>query len=161
VFPAFRIQGADTLVPAGVDACRSSASFLSLTMSSLILLGLQPAVRDRMHREPGLLGQVQALSRAVSAAGVRVRDAGLLKDMFDSNLEVYAPEEIWAFDLAFDVIALLGALDGLTREVRANMVSNLQSLDLYSQKDAWQDAMRKAGDPVAWHELRARIPRRG
>jgi hypothetical protein len=161
-FPAFRIQGADTLVPEGVDACRAAASFVSLTMSSLILLGLQPAVKDCMQREPGLLRQVQALSRAVSAAGVRVRDAGLLKDMFDSNLAVYTPEEIWTFDLAFDVIALLGALDGLTGEVHANMVTNLHSLDRYAHNDAWRNAMQKAGEgPVAWHEFRARIPRRG
>jgi hypothetical protein len=120
-------------------------------LSSLILLGLQPPVKDCLQREPGLLPQVQELSRAVSAAGVRVRDAGLLKDMFDSNLAVYTPEEVWTFDLGFDVVALLGALDGLTGEVRANMASNRQSFDRYAHNDAWRNAMEKAGDgPVAW-----------
>jgi hypothetical protein len=151
-----------SLVPEDVDDCGSSAPFLSLALSSLELLGVQPAVREYMQREPWLQQQIRALSTAVSAAGVRVRDAGLLKDSFDSNLSVYTPEEIWTFDLVFDVIAQIGTLGGLTGEVRAMTASNVRSLDWYAQRHTWKKDLRKAGEgPVARHELRARTPHRG
>ncbi|HEY0937652.1 MAG TPA: hypothetical protein VGD91_28425, partial [Trebonia sp.] len=103
-----------SLVPEDVDDCASVAPFLYLALSSLGLLGAQPEVREYLRGQPWLLEQVRALSTAVSAAGVRVRDAGLLKDSFDSNLAVYTPPEIWTFDLSFDAIAQLGLLEGLS-----------------------------------------------
>jgi hypothetical protein len=160
--PLFRIWDESSLVPEGTDGCRTSASFLSLALSTLTFLGLQPVVKEYTQREPRLLEQVRALSRAVSTAGVRVRDSGLLKDSFDSNLAIYTPEEIWTFDLAFDVIALISALDGLTGDARAQAASNMGLLDGYAGRPPWQQAMATAGDgPVAWRELRAQVPHRG
>ena len=98
----------------------------------------------------------------MSAAGVRVRDAGLVKDGFDGNLAVYAPAEIWTFDLAIDVLAQLGALDGLTGEMRASLAQSVRQLDRDSRQKIWQKGMKKAGGgPVTWHELRARTRHRG
>ncbi len=157
-----RILDQVSLMPEDVDDCSSSSPFLGLALSSLELLGVQPAVKEYMRGEPWLLGQIRALSTAVSAAGVRVRDTGLLKDMFDTNLTVYTPEEIWTFDLAFDVIAQIGTLDGLTGQVRAMTASNVRSLNWYSDMHHWKKAMRKAGEgPVARHGLRAQTPHRG
>jgi hypothetical protein len=150
------------LVPDEVDGCASAAPFLYLALSSLEMLGVQPAVKEYMGQEPWLLEQIRALSTAVSAAGVRVRDGGLLKDSFDVSLGVYTPEEIWTFDLAFDVIAWVGTLDGLTGDVRALGVDNVRSLAWYSDMHHWKRAMKKAGaGPATWHELRARMPHRG
>jgi hypothetical protein len=71
------------------------------------------AVVAYLSAEPGLRQKIRQLSAAVGVAGARVRDAGLLTDSFDQNLRVYTSEEIWTFDPAIDVIALLGTLDGL------------------------------------------------
>jgi hypothetical protein len=151
-----------SLVPDDADDCGSSSPFLFLALSSLELLGTQPAVTEHMRREQRLLRQIQALSGAVSAAGVRVRDAGLLKDSFDISLGPYTPEVIWTFDLAFDVIAWIGALDGLTGQARAMTASNVRSLDEYSHSHTWKKDMKKAGEgPAAFHELRALVPHRG
>ena len=49
------------------------------------------AVQAHVSAEPGLRQKIRQLSTAVSAAGVRVRDAGLLKDSFDENLQAYRP----------------------------------------------------------------------
>jgi hypothetical protein len=161
--PAFlRFQDEVSLVPEDADDCASSAPFLSLALSSLGLLSAQPEVKEYMNGEPGLLRQIRALSTMVSTAGVRVRDAGLLKDSFDTNLEVYTAEEIWTFDLAFDVIALIGALGGLTGKIRAMTASNVRSLDWYAERHTWKKAMKKAGEgPAALREFRAAVPHRG
>jgi hypothetical protein len=63
----------------------------------------------------------------VSAAGVRVRDTGVLRNDYDDRVDIYTPEEIWTFDLAFDVIATLGTLDGVDGETRGLVVSNMRS----------------------------------
>lgn len=151
-----------SLVPEDADDCMSSAPFLFLALSTLgPLLSTEPVVREYMRGQPRLLPQIRALSTAVSAAGVRVRDAGLLKDDFDDNLAVYTPEEIWTFDLAFDVIALIGALDGLPGRARAKAASDLRTLDQDTRGHAWRHAMKKAGEgPMAFAELRATVPHR-
>lgn len=103
--------------------------------------------------------KIQQLSRAVGATGVRVRDAGLLKDSFDENLHVYTVEEIWTFDLAVDVIAMLGALDGLPGGTRASLINSLRLLDRNAHGHTWKKAVKKAGQgPESRSELRAQIP---
>jgi hypothetical protein len=157
----FRTGDDVRLVPEDTDDCSTSAPFLGLALSSLGLLSVQPPMKEYLHREPWLLGQVRALSAAVSAAGVRVRDEGLIKDSFDTSLAVYTPEEIWTFDLAFDVIAQLGTLDGLTGQTRAMIASNVRDLNWYSDKHTWKKDLKKAGEgPAAFRELRARTPHR-
>lgn len=160
--PVLRFDDELNLVPEDVDDCMSSAPFLFLALSTLgPLLSTEPVVQQYMRGQPWLLQQTRALSTAVSAAGVRVRDAGLLKDDFDDNLAVYTPEEIWTFDLAFDVIALIGALDGLPGRARAKAASDLRTLDGDIRGHTWKHAMKKAGEgPATFRELRARVPHR-
>jgi hypothetical protein len=150
------------LVPEDADDCWTSAPFLFLALSTLgPLLSTESVVQQYMKRDPGLFQQIRALTTAVSQAGVRVRDAGLLKDDLDENLAVYTPEEIWTFDLAFDLIAMIGALDGLPGRVKAKAASDLRNLDHTAHQHAFKNAMKKAGEgPVAFHELRARVPYR-
>jgi hypothetical protein len=93
----------------------TSSPFLSLIMSTLGPgLSTEPAVREYVDAYPEFHQKIRELSQAVSAAGVRVRDFGLLRSEFDGNLRVFAPEEIWMFDLAVDVIAMLGCVQGLS-----------------------------------------------
>jgi hypothetical protein len=150
-----------SLVPEDVDDCWSTP-FLFLALSTLgPLLSKDPAVQQHMRREPGLLQQIRAMSTAVGAAGVRVRDAGLLRDDLDDRLAPYTPEEVWTFDLAFDVIAMLGALDGLSGRVKAKATSDLRQLGESTRRNGWDHAMKKATEgPAALSDLRARVPHR-
>jgi hypothetical protein len=158
----FGYGGQFGLVPDDVDDCMTSAPFLFLALSTLgSLLGTEPVVRQYMRGQPQLLQQIRALTTAVSNAGVRVRDAGLLKDDFDDNLAVYTHQEIWTFNLAFDVIAVIGALDGLPGQARAKAASDLRSLDEGTRSHAWKHAIKKANEgPVPFPELRAQVPHR-
>ena len=147
------------LLPRDLDDCMTSAPFLALILSTFYLLGLQDAVRQFTARNRALHQQIRALTVATSAAGVRVRDAGLLKDDFDNNLGVYTPDEIWTFNLAIDVIARLGALEGLPPSTHAQIASDLKSLYDSAGSHTWKKELKKAGDGVPqFRELRAAIP---
>ncbi len=152
--------GARALVPAGVDDCNTSAPFLYLMMTTFAPgLSGEKAVLSYVHQDPEFHRQIQQLTTAVSAAGVRVRDSGLLKSDFDENLKVYSPEEIWIFDLAVDVIAMLGCVDGLSDSSLARFKSNLRSLDAEVTAHAWKHGLKKAGTgPAQFQQLRARVP---
>lgn len=147
------------LVPHGLDDCFTSAPFIYLTLSAFNLLGTENAVRQFLAANPGLHDRIRALAVATSAAGVRVRDAGLLKDDFDDNLKVYTPEEIWTFNLAIDVVARLSVLDGLPPSTHAQMVNNLKSLDDRVRSHTWKKELKRAGDgPAEFRDLRAAMP---
>ena len=154
--------GDDTaLVPSGVDDCSTSAPFLYLTIGTFdAVLSSEPVVQEYIGRHAGLHQKIRELTTAVSQAGGRVRDAGLLKDDFDDNLKVYTPEEIWTFDLAIDIIAMYSILDGLPGDSRARLASNLRSLDQSVTEHTWKKELKKAGDgPATFDELRASVPR--
>lgn len=147
------------LMPSDLDDCATSAPFLYLILSAFYLLGTQDVVQQFTARNPALHQQIRALTVATSAAGVRVRDAGLLKDDFDNRLGVYTPDEIWTFNLAVDVIARLGALEGLPSSTHAQIVSDLKSLDESAHSHTWKKELKKAADGVPqFRELRAAIP---
>jgi hypothetical protein len=150
-----------SLVPDDVDD-QSVAPFIYLTLATLgPLLTYEHAVQEHLSGQPGLRQEIRRLSTAVGAAGVRVRDAGLLKDSFDENLRVYTPEEIWTFDLAFDVIAMFGALDSLSGGTRASIADSLRLLGHNMHAHTWKKELKKAGQgPEAFRELRARVPSR-
>jgi len=151
------------LVPAGTDDCSTSAPFLYLTLAALGSgLSYEPVVREYARANPARATRIRALSTAVSAAGVRVRDAGLLKDSFDEHLGVYTAEEIWTFELAIDVIAMLGALDGLPGQARARAAEDVRTLNETAHGHTWRKGLKQAGTgPAEFQPLRAEIPRRG
>jgi len=147
------------LVPDGVDDCFLSSSFLYLALGSLAVMGLDPVAQEYTRRE-GIHQMIRALSTAASQAGVRVRDSGLLRNHSGDDLGAYTPEEIWTFDLAIDVIAMLGSLDGVSASTRANAASDLSSLDESVHSHRWQKELKKAGQgSPAFQELRAKVPR--
>ena len=133
--------------------------FVSLTLSSFHLLGVMAPVREFTHREPGLHATIRALASAVSAAGVRVWDAGLLRSDLDDRIDVYTPDEIWIFDLAVDVIVMLGAVEGLRRDTRVLVGENVRLLDRNVANRAWKKLLKKAmAPPLDLRELRAKVP---
>jgi hypothetical protein len=150
-----------SLVPGNVDD-QSVAPFIYLTLATLGPgVTREHAEQACLSAEAGLREKIRLLSTAVGAAGVRVRDAGLLKGNFDENLGVHTPEEIWTFDLAFDVIAMLGALDGLAGGTHASIANSLRMLDRNARGRKWKKDLKKAGQgPAALRELRARVPHR-
>jgi len=151
------------LVPAGTDDCSTSAPFLYLTLAALGSgLSYEPVVREYARANPAQAARIRVLSTAVSAAGVRVRDAGLLKDSFDEHLRVYTAEEIWTFELAIDVIAMLGALDGLPGQARAMVAEDLRTLNGTARGHHGNKELKQAGTgPEEFQPLRAEVPRRG
>jgi hypothetical protein len=52
----------------------------------------EAAVLDHVRAYPEFHQKIREFSQAVSAAGVRVRDFGLLRSEYDDNLRVFAPE---------------------------------------------------------------------
>ena len=164
--PARQAAGSDStgsqtsLVPPAADDCSTCSPFIYLIISVLgPLLSDAPAVQAYISTQPGLLQQVRALSMAVSEAGVRARDAGVLKSEIDNRLELYTSEQIWTFDLAADVIALLSVLEALPPDVRATATRHLRSLDQEVHSHTWKKEVKKAGEgPQAFRDLRARVP---
>ncbi|MGD0559708.1 MAG: hypothetical protein ABSA93_32665 [Streptosporangiaceae bacterium] len=130
----------------------------------LVMLGYglsdEPAVQQFVGAEPGLLEDIRSLSAAVGAADLRVHEAGLLKNGFDDHLKYYEPAEIWCFDLAIDVIAMLGGLTGLTDDGRSRTTQALRDLDATAQGHTWRKALKHAADgPASLGALRERVPR--
>ncbi len=148
------------LVPDDVDD-QAVAPFIYLTLATLgPLLNYEPAVKNFLGSQPELRQRIRDLSVAVGKAGVRVRDAGLMKDSFDQNLKFYTPAEIWTFDLAVDLIAMFGTLPDLHPGTRARIVDDLKSLDWNVHSHAWKKEVKRAGDgPAAFSELRRFVPR--
>src|SRR5580692_2453892 len=68
-------------------------------------LSAEPAVRGVVRARPGMYEEVRELGGQVAAAGLRVRDGGQLRSGLDDRLKYYGPDEMWAFDLAIDLVA--------------------------------------------------------
>lgn len=149
------------LVPTGTDNCETCAPFLYLIMACLgSALSSETAVLQYTHGLPEFHKQIRQLSAAVSEAGVRVRDSGRLRSDFDDTLRIYSPEEIWLFDLAVDVIAMLGCVQGLSSSSLALYKSDVRRLDDEVHTHTWKHALKKAGaGPAQFQELRGGVPR--
>ncbi|HET9899441.1 MAG TPA: hypothetical protein VFQ44_31325 [Streptosporangiaceae bacterium] len=148
------------LVPEGTDNCWTSAPFIYLILSCLGSgLSSESAVRRYVSAYPEFHADIRALSTAVSTAGARVRDEGRLRSDLDDNLKVYTPDEIWLFDLAVDLIAMLGSVDGLSNQRLAEFKNNVRTLDDEVQSHTWKRGVKKAGTgPARFQELRHRVP---
>jgi hypothetical protein len=154
------VAGQASLVPPEVDDGSSCSPFIYLILSVLgPMLSSEPAVQAYVGARPGLLKQIRALSAAVSEAGARARDAGALKSDIDNRLGLYTAEQIWIFDLAADVIAVLSVLDAMPASVRATVGGQLRSLDQEVHSHTWKKEVKKAGEgPEAFRDLRATVP---
>jgi hypothetical protein len=135
----------------------------SWILSTLSWLAYDPAVQAFLERQPDLLELVRRHTAAVTAAGERVRDAGLDDD--DIGREriggVYSADEMWTLDLGTDLIAWLAAVDGIDADMQAGAGSGIWGNDI-GWKDDYTKPLKKAGDgPVGLRELRAMVPRRG
>ncbi len=146
------------LMPPDLDDCSTSAPFLMLIMAAFGLLSSEaPSVS--YAKQLGIDQQVRDLVTAVSAAGVRVRDYGLIKSDFDDNLRVYTAAEIWCFDLAIDVLAMLGSVDGLTPSTLAQFKSDVRRLDDEVNSHHWKHELKKAGAGLPqFQQLRQVVP---
>ena len=146
------------LVPNGLDY-QVVAPFIYLTLATLDLLGGDPVVRQYTGAEPKAHSAIRELSRAVAGAGVRVRDSGRVRDEFEEHMRLFTADEFWMFDLAIDVIAMLGSLGGLKPGTHALVLRDLRSLDVHAHSHHWKREVHKAGDgPAAFRELRAHVP---
>lgn len=155
----FTNRSSDTsLVPRGLDY-EVVAPFVYLTLTTLGLLSGESVVQQYAGAQPEAVHAIRELSQAVAGAATRVRDAGQMRDSFDENLRYYTPEEIWLFDLAIDVIAMLGTLGGLPPGTRARIIDDLKLLDTNAHSHHWKKEVRQAGDgPAPFRELRAHVP---
>lgn len=139
----------------------TSSPFVFLIMSALGPgLSTEKAVIDYVSAYPDFHQAIRDLSAAVSEAGARARDSGMLRGEFDDNVRVYSPIEIWMFDLAVDVIAMLGAVDGLSNAELFRFKDNVRTLDQEVSSRYWQSCLRQAGPGVPqFQQLRASVPR--
>jgi hypothetical protein len=146
------------LVPNGTDY-QVVAPFIYLTLSTLYLLGTESSVKQYLSVQPEAHQAIRGLSKAVAAAGVRVRDSGKVRDEYDVRMGLYTADEFWLFNLAIDVIAMLLSLGGFDPGTRALVASDLRSLDEHVHSHHWKKEVKKAGDgPAQFHGLRAHVP---
>jgi hypothetical protein len=143
-----------SLVPDDVDD-QSLDAFVHLMLSTLrYSLGGSQVVQDYLDQHPGMRELVRALSVAVGAAGVRARDEGPLP----GGIRGYTPDEIWAWDLALDLIAMAAGLPGLPGGTRASIADDLRLLE-EQRGHMWKHRVKEAGDgPEALRPLRALVP---
>jgi hypothetical protein len=146
------------LVPSGLGAS-AVAPFIELTLATLGLLGLEPAVQQYSQADPDAHRAIRALSTQVAEAGIRVRDTAKNRDMFDEHMRMFTPEEYWKFNLAVDVIAMFATGGGLRSDTHVLIINDLGILDEHAYSHHWKSQVHKAGDgPAEFRELRAHIP---
>jgi hypothetical protein len=98
---------------------------------------------------------------AVAVAANRVVDGGLMLDARRVDVSSYTAEEMWTFNLAADVVALLAAAPNLAKTKRTAVRVVLATVDAGLGTHASRSRMGNAGSgPDAFHELRAAVPHR-
>ena len=149
------------LVPHGMNF-GASAPFVYETLFGLLVLQDQPPVEQYGRANPDARRAILALSRAVGQAGIRVRDSGYgAKEFLHGDLRLYTAEEIWMFDLAIDVLAMLTVGGGLHEGTLAIARDHLKGADEQTKDRRWRHEVHKAGDgPAEFRELRAHVPHR-
>jgi hypothetical protein len=136
---------------------------VSWILSTLSWLTYDPAVQAFLERDPDLLELARRHTAAVTAAGERLRDAGVDDDEISRERigSVYSADEMWTLDLGTDLIAWLAAVDGIDEDMQTGAGSGIWGNDAV-WKDEYAKPLKKAGDgPAGLRELRARVPRRG
>jgi len=88
----------------------------------------EPAAQ-RVVEAQGLSDSVALLSDAVVGAGQRVRDGGLVLSERAVDIKIYQPAEVWTFNLAADLIAVLVVVPNLPKAKRVAVRDVLMRLD--------------------------------
>ena len=136
------------------------APFISDLFSALERLSSDNAVQQYTSANPDAHRAIRALAAAVAKAGNRVRDSGRISIQAE-DLRLYTPEEIWLVDLAIDVVAMLATGGGIKPDNRNMVLYYLRCIGKHADGRHWEHQVRKAADgPAAFHDLRARVPRR-
>jgi hypothetical protein len=124
-------------------------------------LSAEPAVRDFVRSQPGAYEQIRAVTAVASRAGERARDSGQLKSTLDDNLKYYTSDEIWCFDLALDVLAMLAVVPGVSGDARFRALDAVRTLSVTCHGHFWHKHVRQAVDaPADFGNLRSRVPAR-
>lgn len=134
--------------------------FIYLTLSGLNMLSDQSSVQQYTRARPDAHRAILDLSGKVAKAGIRVRDTHR-NAVIDDHLRSFSAEEIWMFDLAIDVLAMLGTSGGQRGTTHSFVLDRLRSLakDHHVRGLYWKAEVHKAGDgPAEFRELRAQIP---
>jgi hypothetical protein len=113
---------------------RTAADESSLPALVQVILNAMGALREeppvqRVLDKDGVTGCAEALTPEVTAAGERVRDAGLIVDGFGTDLKAFQPTEIWTFNLAADLIAVMVEADNLSKIKRGSFRDMLRGID--------------------------------
>ena len=129
-------------------------------LSALSLAAYDNAVQTFLD-VPERLPSVRALAAAVQVAGERIQDSDASdSDVTQHGEKLYTPAEWWTFELIIDLLAALGAINGIERDTRS---STRETVNLYDEM--WARRIRKplkhAGDgPEPLRALRASVPHR-
>jgi hypothetical protein len=104
---------------------------------------------------------VSALLDAVVTAGQRVQDEGLTPAGTVVDLKIYRPVELWIFNLAADVLALLATAPNVPKVKRAAVNPFRQSLDAGLGSHSSRSTIGNVRPaPPEFEALRAAIPKR-
>ncbi len=100
------------------------APFADLPAPARGILRIAAAMKEepaaaRVVETRGIATSMASVLEAVEAAAQRVLDGGLVLDERRIDVKVYTPDELWTFDLAADVMALLVAAPNLPKATRA------------------------------------------
>ncbi len=147
------------LVPRHLNYGDATTPFIYDTISALQRLSDEPAVEQFVEARPEDLRAIQALARAVTEAGLRVRATHAGAKVYDEHLRQFTAEEIWEIDLAVDVVAMLVGSGGVSADTRRSVFDRLRRIDEHVHSHHWKAEVRKAGaGPAAFRELRQAIP---
>jgi hypothetical protein len=152
-----------SLVPAqffhGTDVPFIDLILVTLGYGPTYGLSADPGVRDFVQSRPGMYELVRELGYRVAAAGLRARDSGQLHRSSADSLRYYSPDEIWAFNLAIDLIAALSALEDISNSARFRVGQAMGNLDATARGHTWHKQLRHAGSgPPELAPLRASVP---
>jgi len=110
------------------DSFTDAPSPAGAILRTIGMLTSEPAAH-RLVEEQALDDGVAVLLDSVVAAGRRVRDDGLVLSERSVDIKVYEPAEVWTFNLAADLIALLVVAPNIPKVKRTAARDILVHLD--------------------------------
>jgi hypothetical protein len=145
------------MVPPHLDFGATSP-FIERPLFALLLLNDEPSVQQYLRANLDAQKALLELTGAIGQVALRVRDAHGPKIVIDEHIKYYSAQEIWMFDLAIDVVAML-VTSGATVSDRDLILSDLRSADKHAGSRPWRHQVHKAGaGPAQFRQLRELIP---